>query len=291
MKKKFLLVAAIASVIGFASCNGDQIEAQQRQIDSLTNVNDMLQKQNQSDLETLDQVFQNFAEIKKAQLGLSEEANSTEGVTEDQKQKIQENFKLINDKFAENAQKLDSLQNVLNSTKGKISALRGTIAKLQKMQAQSQQEIATLKKQLEDKDIEIADLKSAHASQVAQMTAKAEADSAANAAKIAAQDKAMHTVSYLIDTEKNLKAKGIKGAAGRLKKGEVKESMCTKVDYREFEGNDGITFKKEPTLFSYHTPGSYTIKKNADKTWTFTITNQSSFWNTKVMILAGERIK
>ena len=181
MKKNFLLVAAIASVIGFASCNGDQIEAQQKQIDSLIGVNDMLQKQNASDLETLDQVFQNFADIKKAQLGLSEEASSTEGVTEDQKQKIQENFKLINDKFAENAQKLDSLQNVLNSTKGKISALRGTIAKLQKMQAQSQQEIATLKKQLEDKDIEIAEMKSAHQSQVAMMTAKAEADSAANA--------------------------------------------------------------------------------------------------------------
>ena len=48
MKKKFLLVAAIASVIGFASCNGDQIEAQQRQIDSLTNVNDMLQKDRKS---------------------------------------------------------------------------------------------------------------------------------------------------------------------------------------------------------------------------------------------------
>lgn len=291
MKKKFLLVAAIASVIGFASCNGDQIEAQQRQIDSLTNVNDMLSKQNQSDLETLDQVFQNFAEIKQAQLGLSEEANSTEGVTEDQKQKIQENFKLINEKFAENAQKLDSLQNVLNSTKGKISALRGTIAKLQKMQAQSQQEIASLKEQLEKKDVEIADLKSAHENQVAMMTAaKQEADSI-NAAKIAAQDKAMHLVAYVIDTEKNLKAKGIKGAEGRLKKGEIKESMCTKIDYREFEGNDGITFKKEPVLFSYHTPGSYTIKKNADKTWTFTITHQANFWNTKVMVLAGERVK
>lgn len=285
------MVAAIIAAIGLSACNGDEIDRLNGKVDSLNKENDMLKSQNKDEMETIAQVMQNFAEIREQQLGLSEEAQSEEGVTEDKKEKIQENFKLIQDKFAANQAKLDSLENALQGNKSKLAALGGTISSLRKQLAASQSEIETLKKQLEDKDVEIADMKTAHEAQVAQMTAAKNTSDSLNAAKIAAQDKAMHTVGYLIATEKELKAKGIKGSAGRLKKGEVSEGMLTKVDYRNFEGNDGINFKKEPVLFSYHTPSSYTIKKNADKTYTFTITNPDAFWSNKTMVLAGEKLQ
>lgn len=289
MKKNFLLVAAIASVLGFASCNGDEIERLQNSVDSLKNENDMLQKQNGEELQTIQEVMDNFSIIREQQLGLSQEAESSEGVTEDKKQKIQENFKLIQDKFLANQSKLDSLESALQSNKKKYAQLAGTISSLKKQLTASKAEIENLQKQLEDKNIEIEQMKEAHNNQVAQMAAaKATADSI-NAATIKAQDIAAHTVYYLIDSKSNLKAKGIKGAAGTLKKGEIKDSYCTKIDYREFEGNNGIQFKKEPVLFSYHTPGTYSIKKNADKTYTFTITNPDKFWNTKTMVLCGEK--
>lgn len=289
MKKNFLLVAAIASVLGFASCNGDEIARLQNSVDSLKNENDMLAKQNDEEMQTITEVMDNFSVIREQQLGLSQEAESSEGVTEDKKQKIQDNFKLIQDKFQANAAKLDSLESALASNKKKYAALAGTISSLKKQLTASKAEIANLQKQLEDKNIEIQQLQESHNAQVAQMTAaKATADSI-NAATIKAQDIAAHTVYYVIDTKSNLKAKGIKGSAGQLKKGDIKESMCKKVDYREFEGNNGINFKKEPVLYSYHTPGTYSIKKNADKTYTFTITNPDKFWNTKTMVLVGER--
>ncbi|MCQ2191612.1 MAG: hypothetical protein MJZ23_01950 [Paludibacteraceae bacterium] len=287
MKKKFLMVAAVVAAIGLASCNGDEIERLNSKIDTLTRENDMLKSQNQDELNTINEVMTNFAEIRQQQLGLSEQASSAEGVTEDKKEQIQENFKLIQDKFLANQAKLDSLETALKKNKGAVGALNNTIKSLRKQLTQSKAEIESLQKQLEEKNVEIADLKTAHDNQVRMMTAaKNEADSI-NAAKIKAQDIAMHTVAYLIDNKKNLKAKGLKVG---LKKGEAKDSYCKKVDYREFEGNDGIKFKKEPTLYTYHPQSSYKIVKNADKTYTFTITNPDNFWSTKTMILEGERM-
>ena len=285
MKKAFIVVATALAAFALSSCNGEKIEQQQKTIDSLQQAKDLSDKELADKLQLISEVEANFTAIKEAQ-GLASDMESQEGVNPDKKAQLQENFRLIQNKMAENEQKIADLESQLKETNGKFAALRSTIANLRKQQQQSQEEIASLKQQLEQKNVEIEDLKTAHTTEVANLTAaKATADSI-NAAKIKEQDIAMHTVYYLIDTKKNLKAKGLKAG---LKKAEVKDSYCTKVDYREFEANEGMTFKKEPVLYTYHTPSSYSITKNADKTYTFKIKNPESFWKTKTMVMAGEK--
>lgn len=287
MRKVFLAAAAFAAVLTLASCNGDKIAALQNTVDSLQNAKDLSDKELSDKLALISEVEQNFTAIKEAQ-GLASDAESQEGVNPDKKAQIQENFKLIQDKMAENEQKIADLESQLQQSNGRFAALKSTIANLRKQQQQSQEEIASLKQQLEQKNIEIEDLKTSTANQIAAVNAAKNTSDSINAAKIAEQDAAMHARYYLIDTKKNLKAKGLKAG---LKKSDVSSSICTKVDYRKFEGNEGITFKKEPTLYTLHPKASYSITKNADKTWTFTIKNPDEFWSSKYMVLEGEKVQ
>lgn len=284
MKKVFFLVATVVAAMTLASCNGDKIEALQKTVDSLQTAKDLSDKELSDKLQLINEVEQNFTAIKEAQ-GLASDIETTEGVNPDKKAQMQENFKLIQNKMAENEQKIADLEAQLKESNGKFAALRNTIASLRRKQEASEKEIATLKEELEKKNVEIAELKTTHETEVLNMRAERAMSDSIKDAERARMDREMHSVFYLIDTKKNLKAKGLKVG---LKKAEVNDGVCTKVDYREFEANEGMTFKKEPVLYTLHPKSSYSIVKNADKTYTFKIKDPARFWTSKYMVMQAE---
>ncbi|MBQ0029992.1 MAG: hypothetical protein MJZ24_02655 [Paludibacteraceae bacterium] len=278
MKKHFLFVATLAMTLGLASCNQEEIDRLNAQKDSIQTAKDQLEKQYKEEQDLMNSVMTNFTEIKQAQLGMAEEAQSKEGVNPARKEQIAENFKLLNDKFQENQAKIEELEQKLNQSNSRFASLQATIRNLKAQQAASKKEIESLQEQLSQKDIEIKSLndKIAYKEQQQDSIKSIQME---REATIQAQDLAANKVYYLLANKKFLKERGLKD----LTKADIKESLMTAVDRREFEANEGLDLKtKKAEILTSHPASSYTLapKSKEDKTLVLKIKDYKSFWST-----------
>lgn len=285
MRKKLLIVGAFLA-LALSSCHQKEIDQLHSQLDSLQDAKDMIDKQYKEQDQLIAEVQSNFTAIKETELGIADEAQSSEGVNPDKKAQIQENFKLLQDKMEENKQKIADLESKLDQSNGRFAALKSTIANLKRQQAESEKTITDLKDQLEKKNIEIKDL----GDKITRLNSSRDSlnsVSAAQAAKMKEQDEAMHTVYYIIGTKKELKAKGLK--EGALKSADVDKNICTKIDMRNFEANEGMDLKTtKAVIYTSHPASSYSIanKSAKDKDKIFTIKDWKSFWsNSKILVI------
>ena len=143
--KKVVLGAFVA--LFAVSCNQDKIDALTQQVDSLQQVNDMNEQKMNSYFALITEVQSNLRNIKQTELGILDEAQGSEGVNSDSKQKIQQDFETIHRAFQDSRSKLDSMENALKKAEGKLPYLRGLVAGLQKDLKASEKTIKDLKDQ------------------------------------------------------------------------------------------------------------------------------------------------
>ncbi|MBO7429280.1 MAG: hypothetical protein J6U08_11315 [Paludibacteraceae bacterium] len=269
--KKVVLGAFVA--LFAVSCNQDKIDALTQQVDSLQQVNDMNEQKMNSYFALITEVQSNLRSIKQTELGILDEAQS-EGVNADSKQKIQQDFESIHRAFQDSRSKLDSMENALKKAEGKLPYLRGLVAGLQKDLKASEQTIKDLKAQLDEKNIKIASLDSTVASIAAIRDSINEVNNA-NMAAIQQQDEELNTAWYFLANKKTLKEKGLKNLQGAT----INESLCTKVDIREFK--ELPLGAKKAVILTNHPTNSYSLVKSPgdDKNLILKITNYKTFWS------------
>ncbi len=269
--KKVVLGAFVA--LFAVSCNQDKIDALTQQVDSLQQVNDMNEQKMNSYFALITEVQSNLRSIKQTELGILDEAQS-EGVNADSKQKIQQDFESIHRAFQDSRSKLDSMENALKKAEGKLPYLRGLVAGLQKDLKASEQTIKDLKAQLDEKNIKIASLDSTVASISAIRDSINEVNNA-NMAAIQQQDEELNTAYYFLANKKTLKEKGLKNLQGAT----INESLCTKVDIREFK--ELPLGAKKAVILTNHPTNSYSLVKSPgdDKNLILKITNYKTFWS------------
>ncbi len=269
--KKVVLGAFVA--LFAVSCNQDKIDALTQQVDSLQQVNDMNEQKMNSYFALITEVQSNLRNIKQTELGILDEAQS-EGVNADSKQKIQQDFESIHRAFQDSRSKLDSMENALKKAEGKLPYLRGLVAGLQKDLKASEQTIKDLKAQLDEKNIKIASLDSTVASIAAIRDSINEVNNA-NMAAIQQQDEELNTAYYFLANKKTLKEKGLKNLQGAT----INESLCTKVDIREFK--ELPLGAKKAVILTNHPTNSYSLVKSPgdDKNLILKITNYKTFWS------------
>lgn len=269
--KKVVLGAFVA--LFAVSCNQDKIDALTQQVDSLQQVNDMNEQKMNSYFALITEVQSNLRSIKQTELGILDEAQS-EGVNSDSKQKIQQDFESIHRAFQDSRSKLDSMENALKKAEGKLPYLRGLVAGLQKDLKASEQTIKDLKAQLDEKNIKIASLDSTVASIAAIRDSINEVNNA-NMAAIQQQDEELNTAWYFLANKKTLKEKGLKNLQGAT----INESLCTKVDIREFK--ELPLGAKKAVILTNHPTNSYSLVKSPgdDKNLILKITNYKTFWS------------
>jgi len=269
--KKVVLGAFVA--LFAVSCNQDKIDALTQQVDSLQQVNDMNEQKMNSYFALITEVQSNLRNIKQTELGILDEAQS-EGVNADSKQKIQQDFESIHRAFQDSRTKLDSMENALKKAEGKLPYLRGLVAGLQKDLKASEQTIKDLKAQLDEKNIKIASLDSTVASIAAIRDSINEVNNA-NMAAIQQQDEELNTAWYFLANKKTLKEKGLKNLQGAT----INESLCTKVDIREFK--ELPLGAKKAVILTNHPTNSYSLVKSPgdDKNLILKITNYKTFWS------------
>lgn len=270
--KKVVLGAFVA--LFAVSCNQDKIDALTQQVDSLQQVNDMNEQKMNSYFALITEVQSNLRNIKQTELGILDEAQGSEGVNSDSKQKIQQDFESIHRAFQDSRTKLDSMENALKKAEGKLPYLRGLVAGLQKDLKASEKTIKDLKAQLDEKNIKIASLDSTVASISAIRDSINEVNTA-NMAAIQQQDEELNTAYYFLANKKTLKEKGLKNLQGAT----INESLCTKVDIREFK--ELPLGAKKAVILTNHPTNSYSLVKSPgdDKNLILKITNYKTFWS------------
>ncbi|MBR4713263.1 MAG: hypothetical protein IKP27_06265 [Paludibacteraceae bacterium] len=270
--KKVVLGAFVA--LFAVSCNQDKIDALTQQVDSLQQVNEMNEQKMNSYFALITEVQSNLRNIKQTELGILDEAQGSEGVNSDSKQKIQQDFESIHRAFQDSRSKLDSMENALKKAEGKLPYLRGLVAGLQKDLKASEKTIKDLKAQLDEKNIKIASLDSTVASIAAIRDSINEVNNA-NMAAIQQQDEELNTAWYFLANKKTLKEKGLKNLQGAT----INESLCTKVDIREFK--ELPLGAKKAVILTNHPTNSYSLVKSPgdDKNLILKITNYKTFWS------------
>lgn len=270
--KKVVLGAFVA--LFAVSCNQDKIDALTQQVDSLQQVNDMNEQKMNSYFALITEVQSNLRNIKQTELGILDEAQGSEGVNADSKQKIQQDFESIHRAFQDSRTKLDSMENALKKAEGKLPYLRGLVAGLQKDLKASEKTIKDLKAQLDEKNIKIASLDSTVAS-ISAIRDSINEVNVANMAAIQQQDEELNTAYYFLANKKTLKEKGLKNLQGAT----INESLCTKVDIREFK--ELPLGARKAVILTNHPTNSYSLVKSPgdDKNLILKITNYKTFWS------------
>lgn len=280
--KKVVLGAFVA--LFAVSCNQDKIDALTNTVDSLRTADSVKDERINGYLALISEVQANFRNIKQTELGIMDEAQGAEGVSADSKQKIQQDFETIHHAFQDSRAKLDSMEQALKKAEGKLPYLRGLVAGLQKDLKENEKTIKDLKAQLDQKNIKIAALDST-ITRVSAVRDSIDEVSAARQMAIEAQDAELNTGYYFLANKKTLKEKGLKDLQGAT----INESICTKIDIREF--TELPLGCKKAVILTSHPSNSYSLVKTSaeDKNLILKITNYKAFWsNSKKLVIAAK---
>ena len=277
MKKIFSFAAIAVAAFTLGSC-GNQAEQAQKELDSLRNVVAEQQNQLQADEEFTDAINFSMDSVVAAEGIIMK--NSEGGVPNRQRLKQNvEAYKTILQKYRDRINKLQaSLKNQKSAHAKKMQEL---IDKMQAQLDEKDKEIEDLKKQIEDKNVSIAELNT-QVTNLGNNVRELTDQTVAQAKTITDQTDKMNEAYFIIDTSKNLKAKGLMVGGGLFSKKKLDLSAgdlskLTKIDMRAKK-----TFSipsAKPKILTQAPAGSYTLIKTGDKSSTLTITDVARFWS------------
>ncbi|MDH6356030.1 chromosome segregation ATPase [Dysgonomonas sp. PH5-45] len=280
MKK--LLVGCLC-LAALASCNvknSDEYKTLKAQNDSLMALNSQDEAEMAEMMALINQVEENFNQIKTAEKYLTVESKAKGEMTTDTKAKIQENFNMINDILKKNKEDIATLNKKLSNSKGQMSSLKSTIDRLNKELEDRATTITELQATLATRDQEIAKLNNDVRGLAANVSDLADKNYA-QASKIQEQDKALNTAYYMFGTSKELKeAKVISGGflvSSKLMKESIDKNKFIRIDIRETK--EIPVYAKNAKVLSNHPNTSYTLEKDANKNIVLKISDYQKFWS------------
>lgn len=272
MKKLIMLVACAAML---ASCGQQKQEAKDDNyaLDSLQNVIEQKDTELDDLMGTFNEIQEGFDQINEAQGRVATLKSNGEGsnVTDD----IKENMQFIQETLKENKEKIEELQEKLNSSTLNAGKLKDAIEKFEKELNEKTAEIENLRAQLEEKDMKIAELDDAVTGlKNENAEVKAQKEQTEQIAKN--QDQQLNTAYYMYGTSKELKEFGV------LNKGDVLKGTYNKNDFIKIDIRKTTVIaleSKNAELLTNHPSGSYTLLKDSKGEYTLRITDPNKFWS------------
>lgn len=274
MKSK-LFIPFLALIISLVSCgNPEEEAAKQKQLqDSILQVQeDSLMQVFKLELEDIASVVNEVG----TRNGLFD-LDSVEGTSlskDDIIRKVQGLDQVLN----ANQKKLDNIYSKMKSNKVKNNELEKMIQAMQASIASRETEISDLMKMLQDKDLEIQDIKV----RVDSMRK----DNIMLTEEMLQMDEKMHEVHYVVGELKELKEKGIVtkeggilgvGGTKKMDLSQLDDTQFTHIDERELTNIP--LYSKKAKLITNHPDGSYEFKKNEnDEIVSLEIKDRKKFW-------------
>ncbi|MGL5891128.1 MAG: hypothetical protein ACRC3B_14660 [Bacteroidia bacterium] len=276
--KKLILILLLTPLAWFAqSCSGNQEPVKDPVKDSLTNVNGELSGTVDSQRASLDSFFRAFNDI---QANLDEIKQKEKIITQttatgdvaNREEQIKADIAAIYDLMVKNKQRLASAKKSLKQSDLKTAEMQKTIDNLQASLDAREQEITTLKSQLESLNLELSNLTMNYQETQQQSAAKTEV---------------INTAYYAYGTSKELIKKGILTKEGGFIGIGKSKKMSENMDLTYFQKIDITQMKeislggsmKKAKLSSTHPAGSYKFEGSNEKFDKLVITDSDKFWS------------
>jgi myosin heavy subunit len=272
MKK--LLFFAVA-VLTLAACTGNKVSDAPgaTMSDSLQRIVEQKENEINDIMGTLNDINEGLREISEAE-GRVTLARSGEGAN--QKQKIQEDIKFIQERINQNRELLDKLRKQLRESTFKGDQLKRTVENLTKQLEQKDIELQNLREELDKKDIHITELDETISNLNTDVT-NLKTESEQKSATISNQDQQLNTAWFVFGTKKELKEQGILDG-GRVLQGNFNKSYFTKIDIRVQK--EIKLYSKKAEMKTSHPSSSYVLEKDAKGQYVLRITDPQTFWST-----------
>lgn len=282
MKKLFILFIVSAGIL-FSCTNvkeSKEYKELQAQRDSLMMHGTSADTEISEMMSVIDDVEENFNQIREAEKYLAMQSTEKGELSANTKQRISDNFKMINEILQKNKAQLAELNKKYSSSTGQASTLKKTIDRLNEQMQERSVRITELQDELARKDETIAQL----SGNVTDLSGYVEEQSVT----IRSQEKSLNTAYFVFGTIKELKDQKIL-SGGFLQSTKVLDGAFNKdyflqIDIREVTRIP--LYDKKAKLWSQHPEGTYEFEKGADGNLTFIITDTQRFWSlTKYLII------
>jgi len=274
--KRILLMLACAATI-FTACTDDGKKRQEtllaQQRDSLNKI--IAQKDNEIDdmMSTLNDIEEGFREINEAQ-GRVTLAKNGEGAGAEAR--IKENMQFIQTTMKQNRELINKLRQQARESSVNGEQLKRAIENLTTQLEQKDLELRQLRAELEAKNIHIAQQEEAIASlndNVNQL--RDEGEKKDNT--ISKQDKQIHEAWFVFGTKKELKEQNIL-TDGKVLEQNFNKNYFTKIDIRVEK--EIKLYSRDAKVLTAHPQSSYTLTRDANKQYVLRIVNPEQFWST-----------
>ncbi|QRX64502.1 hypothetical protein JS578_04455 [Dysgonomonadaceae bacterium zrk40] len=282
MKKNWIMFLVMGLIV--VSCTNvkesKEYKELQAQRDSLLMRSTGAESEASEMMAVISEVEANFAKIREAEKYIATQSAQGGEMTQDTKQRVQDNFQMINEILQRNKEQLEQLNRKQSAGSREIVSLKNTISRLNAEMLESSNRLTQLQEELARKDEQIALL----AEDVTALAQEAEQQSAT----IREQEKTLHTAYYVFGTAGELKEQKIL-SGGFLQQTRVLEDTFNKeyflkIDIREV--TQIPLYAPKGKLWSTHPEGTYEFVKGDDGNLTFVITDTQRFWSlTKFLII------
>jgi len=284
MKKVVLFSIVVFALILSSSCgkNSPEYKKLQEQKDSLVLVNVKNAAEMDEILSLLNEVDDNFKNIKSAENYLSVQSNAPGELTPSTKEKIRSDLQLVTETLEKNRQKIVELEKRLKNSSLQSTQLQQNLNKLRLELDQKTMVLVALNEELEQKNQQVFEL-SETVSNLSRDVQELRVQSNAQQQTINKQEKEISTVYYCFGTSNELKKQKIlvNGQLGtNFNRGYfIKVNNYKKLPIIQL-------FAKKGTLISKHPAGSYDFIKDANNKVELRILDPDNFWSlTKYLVV------
>lgn len=281
MKKIWILFLALGLAVSCTNVKeSKEYKELQAQRDSLLMQSSSADAEVTEMMSVISEVEANFDRIREAEKYISTQSAQGGEMSRDVKQRVNDNFKMIDEILKKNKTQLDELNRKFSNSNTQVATLKNTIDRLNREMQASSNRIVELQGQLAVKDEQIAQL----SNDVTALATEAEQQSAT----IQQQDKSLHTAYYVFGTANELKEQKIL-SGGFLKATRVMQDTFNKdyflqIDIREV--TEIPLYLPKAKLWSTHPEGTYEFVQGSDNNLTLHITDTQRFWSlTKYLII------
>ncbi len=278
--KKTLFLTIIAAALTLGGCQSDTGQPSGKENAetpeaAIAPTTEQLQTENTGYRKTMAQIARGFKQIYEAE-GI---ITNAEAEGSDQ-QTIIESITFIQRKLKDNRKRIAELEQQLRNSKQKgaeaVKDYKDMVDAFSLQLESMNAKIDTLKKQLANKDIIIAELDETIDKlndDVSDLTTQNEEQERT----MADQDKKLHTAWYVYGTKKELREQKILEKSDVLKSSDFNKNYFREIDTRK---TTSITFQAgKAELKTSHPSDSYTLTKGNDDLYTLNISNPEKFWS------------
>lgn len=287
MKKILVGCFCIAALASCNVKNSNEYKSLEAERDSLAQVNQQNSGELTEMMDIINEVEENFNQIKEAEKYLTIESNSKGEMNNNTKSRVKDNFQMINEILTKNKQDIEKLNQRLKNSSGQNASLTKMVERLNKELQEKTNTITELQTSLARRDAQIAELEVSLQS-LSENVETLAAQSEQQVSTIKEQDKMLNTAYYMFGTSKELKeAKVVSGgflSSTKVLSENIEKSKFLKVDIRDTKSIP--VYAKKAKVLSEHPKDSYSFEKDATDNVVLKISDYQKFWSlTKFLII------